>query len=103
MKDIEFGDHVSVTSRMWRGEQYEKIKGKSRPVMAWRRRTGKMRGEPEAGVFLGWRTVQRGWTVWGGEYEDNHFKICGYDKVALVSLGPKENPVYIHPDDMEKI
>lgn len=44
-------------------------------------------------IFLGYRTVQTGHTVWD-EFEGGYFVPSKYLRVALISINSKSNPIY---------
>lgn len=105
MNKIKFGAKVSCKQKLIRYQERAKDGNfPNRYLKGWRR--GKcinsIKQKQFNGLFIGYRTVQEGYTEINGEYGP-FFVPVNYKKVALVVKDENTNPVYVHLEDIQEI
>ena len=56
--------------------------------------------KPIEGIFVGYRTIQDGYTEWGGEECGNIWNPTKYKEAWLIVTDPRHAPIKVFPEDV---
>lgn len=90
MGGIKLGDKVNVTATLQRRSRYL-----GRYQGTEKRWETKVLPNPRSGIYIGYRTLQNGKTVFEGSEEGYHFEPSEHFRAVLVVFSERERPVLV--------